>query len=204
MMQLLHTYPGLLVDLLDMSAARPRGQRRWKPCQRSPTAAEPTESLAACQDVAMLVTLTPGVDRNRVLELLRQASVEIMNKHGDQDGYVRWVMNTARMLRGQIAQTDLDQLLLTPAFYRLVDPVMMGTPQGLWLLEAEMSDRQALFTAAFETLQKQLGTWTAEAGKVLAVLDASVFLSHPAWTQDDDPAAVIASIPWAEELGLGF
>jgi hypothetical protein len=100
--------------------------------------------------------LTPGVDRDRVLELLRQASVEITNTHTNQDGYVRWVMKTARLLRGQIAQADLDQLLLTPAFYRLVDPVMMGTPQGLWLLEAEMADRQALFADAFETLQQQL------------------------------------------------
>jgi hypothetical protein len=156
-----------------------------------------------CQDFAMLVTLTPGVDRDRVLELLRQASVEIINNHGSKDDYVRWVMKTARMLRGPIAQADLEQLLLTPAFYRLVDPVMMGTPQGLWLLEAELSDREALFTAAFETLQKQLDEWNAEAGKVLAVVDTSVFMSHPAWTRDDDPTAVIASIPWAEELDAG-
>ncbi|TCO45216.1 PIN domain-containing protein [Kribbella antiqua] len=152
----------------------------------------------------MLVTLTPGVNRDHVLELLRKASVEITNKYGDQDGYVRWALDTARTLRGQIAQTDLEQLLLTPAFYRLVDPVMMGTPQGLWLLQAEMSDRQALLVAAFEALQEQIGTWTAAAGKVLSVVDSSVFLSHPAWTQDDDPTAVIASIPWAEELGVGF
>ncbi|MEU4602469.1 PIN domain-containing protein [Kribbella sp. NPDC023972] len=66
------------------------------------------------------------------------------------------------------------------------------------------SDRQALLTAAFETLQEQIGTWAAAAGKVLAVVDTSVFLSHPAWTQDDDPTAVIASIPWPEELGVGF
>jgi hypothetical protein len=117
---------------------------------------------------------------------------------------VRWVMDTARMLRGQIAQADLDQLLLTPAFYRLVDPVMMGTPQGLWLLEAEMSDRQTMLTVAFEKLQEQIRAWTAAAGKVLAVVDTNVFLSHPAWTQDEDPTAVIASIPWAEELGAGF
>jgi predicted ribonuclease YlaK len=67
-----------------------------------------------------------------------------------------------------------------------------------------MSERQAPLTAAFETLQEQIGTWTATAGKVVAVVDSSVFLSHPAWTRDDDPTAVIASIPWAEELGVGF
>jgi uncharacterized protein len=43
-----------------------------------------------CQDFAMLVTLTPGVDRDRVLELLRSASTVISNNHGEQDGYVRW------------------------------------------------------------------------------------------------------------------
>jgi hypothetical protein len=151
----------------------------------------------------MLVTLTPGVDRDHVLELLRQASSEIINNFGDQERYERWVMNTARMLRGQIAQADLDQLLLTLAFYRLIDPVMTGR-LGLQLLDAEISERQALLTSAFETLQAQIRTWTAVAGKVLAVVDTSVFLSHPAWTQDDDPAAVIASIPWAAELGAGF
>ncbi|MFC6156129.1 PIN domain-containing protein [Kribbella jiaozuonensis] len=152
----------------------------------------------------MLVTLTPGVNRDHVLEMLRKASVEITNNYGNQDGYVRWVMNTARTLRGQIAQTDIDQLLLTPAFYRLIDPVLMGTPQGLWLLEAEMSERQAMLTAAFEALQEQIAAWTAAAGKALAVVDSSVFLHHPAWTQDDDPTAVIASIPWPEELGIAF
>jgi len=152
----------------------------------------------------MLVTLTPGVDRDRVLELLRSAYIEIGNNHGKQDGYVRWVLNVGRMLRGQIARSDLDQLLFTPAFYRLADPALMDTPQGLQLLEAEMSDRQDLLTAAFKTLQEQIGTWTAAAGKVLAVVDSSVFLSHPGWTRDDDPTAVIASIPWAKELGVGF
>lgn len=152
----------------------------------------------------MLVTLTPGVDRDRILEILRSAALEITNDHGGQDGYVRWALNVGRMLRGQIARSDLDHLLFTPAFYRLVDPIMMGTPQGRQLLDAEVSERQALFTAAYDTLREQLTTWTATAGQVLAVMDSSVFLSHPAWTQDGDPTAVIASIPWAEELGVGF
>ncbi|WP_328990332.1 PIN domain-containing protein [Kribbella sp. NBC_01245] len=157
-----------------------------------------------CQDFSMLVTLTPGVDRDRVLELLWKASVEITNHHGDQDSYVKWVMDMARLLRGQIAQADLDQLLLTPAFYRLADPVTNGTPQARQWLEAELSARAAGLTAAHEKLQMQIRTWTASADKALAVVDTSVFLSHPAWTRDADPAAVVASIPWAEELGVGF
>jgi hypothetical protein len=152
----------------------------------------------------MLVTLTPGVDRDHVLELLRKASTEIVNNYGDQDRYVKWALDLGRMLRGQVARSDLDQLLFTPAFYRLVDPALMGTRLGRQLLEAEMSDRQALLTATFETLREQIDAWTAASGNVLAVLDSSVFLSHPAWTQDDDPTAVIASIPWAQELGVGF
>lgn len=158
----------------------------------------------ACEDFVMLVTLTPGVDRNHVLELLRAASTEIVNNHGSQDSYVQWVLDHGRLLRGQIARSDLDQLLFTPAFYRLVDPALMGTPQGRQLLEAEISERQALLTAAFTTLQDQIRAWTTAKGMALAVVDSSVFLAHPAWTRDDDPAAVIASIPWAHELGVGF
>ncbi|MFI6240929.1 PIN domain-containing protein [Micromonospora sp. NPDC050795] len=149
----------------------------------------------------MLVTLTPGVARDRALQLLRSASLEITNNHGQQDKYVQWVLDTSRMLRGQIAQSDLEQLLLTPAFYRLIDPTLMGTPQGLLLLNAEITERQAMLTQAADTLHAQLNAWDAAARLVLAVVDSSVFLSHPCWTRDDDPAAVLASIPWADELG---
>jgi hypothetical protein len=152
----------------------------------------------------MLVTLPAGVDRSRVLELLRAASLTISNNSGHQDRYVEWVWDTGRMLRGQVARSDLDQLCFTPAFYRLLDPALMGTPQGRQLLETELYERQALFAAAYKTLKVHLDTWTAAVGKVLAVVDSSVFLSHPAWTQNDDPAAVIASIPWAEVLSVGF
>lgn len=152
----------------------------------------------------MLVTLTPGVDRDRVLELLRAASIEISNNRATPDRYVQWVLNLGRMLRGQVARSDLEHLLFTPAFYRLIDPTLMGTPQGIQLLQDEMLDRQAVLAATFETLKKHIATWNAAAGKVLAVVDSSVFLSHPTWIQDDDPAAVIASIPWAEELAAGF
>lgn len=151
----------------------------------------------------MLVTLTPGVDRVRVLELLRSASIEIVNNHGRQDRYVRWVLDQGRTLRGQIARSDLDQLLFTPGFYRLLDAAQTGTVQKAQLLEAEMSDCQAGLVAAHETLRKELAIWNAAADSTLAVVDTSVFLSHPAWTRDDNPAAVIASIPWADELGSG-
>src|SRR6266536_976994 len=112
-----------------------------------------------CQNLAMLVTLTPGVDRDHVLELLRSASITITNNHGNMDRYGQWVTDNARMLRGQIARSDLDQLLFTQAFYRLVDPAMRGTPHGLQLLEDEIAERQTMFTAAFEKLRNQITAW---------------------------------------------
>ena len=57
----------------------------------------------------MLVTLTPGVDRQRINDLLHNASRTIDNNAGNLDSYCRWVQDLARMLRGQIARTDLDQ-----------------------------------------------------------------------------------------------
>jgi hypothetical protein len=41
---------------------------------------------------------------------------------------VRWALEQGRMLRGQIARSDVERLLFTPVFYRLLDPALMGTP----------------------------------------------------------------------------
>jgi predicted ribonuclease YlaK len=71
-------------------------------------------------------------------------------------------------------------------------------------LEAEIAERKELFTTAFQTLQKALNAWSVPNDTELAVVDTSVFLSHPSWTRDPDPKKVIASIPWAEELLLVY
>lgn len=152
----------------------------------------------------MLVTLTPGVDRTRILDLLNQAKNEAGNHAGQPEKYVGWALGIARMLRGQISSSDLDQLVFTPTFYRLLDRQGAGTMQGQLLLEAEIHERTKLFGDAAEALAKQIRTLDAAASAVLAVVDTSVFLSHPQWTAGPVPEQVIESIPWATEMQLGF
>jgi hypothetical protein len=151
----------------------------------------------------MLVTLTPGVDRNRVLELLYNASVLIDNYHGKPSEYMQWVMETARVLRGQISRADLEELLVTPTFDRLLAGVGAGTMVGQSLLLAELTDRKQLFTEAYETLKKEITAWSVPPATIVATVDTTVFCTHPAWTRDDNPAKVIGSIPWAQELNAG-
>lgn len=153
----------------------------------------------------MLVTLTPGANRDHVLELLRRASLEIVNSSGDPGAYAQWVLEQVRMLRGQIARSDVDKLLLTPSFYRIFESAVPNPLYRRQLLEAEMAEQQTLLTAAYEALQQQISRWSPVMSRgCFAVVDSSVFLSHPDWVRDDDPAKVIASIPWAKDLGLGF
>jgi hypothetical protein len=152
----------------------------------------------------MLVTLTPGADPVRIASLLNQATMEARNHHGKPSEYINWVFGMARMFRGQIARSDLDLLFLTPTFYRILEGHGTGTMAMQNLLEAEIAEREMTTHEAALALQEQIRTWRAEASGVLAVVDTSVFLSHPQWTASQIPERVIESIPWAAELHLGF
>ncbi|GLY99856.1 hypothetical protein Acsp02_71090 [Actinoplanes sp. NBRC 103695] len=58
------------------------------------------------------------------------------------------------MLRGQIARSDLEELLLTPTFYRLIDPAMLNTPMGLRLLHDEIAVRKAQHRTADQVIHR--------------------------------------------------
>ncbi|MBN1172903.1 MAG: hypothetical protein JXA67_12075 [Micromonosporaceae bacterium] len=149
----------------------------------------------------MLVTLMPGADRMYVLDQLRQAAHRIIGQNhlGKPYEHARWVMESARALRGQISRHDLDQLFYAPIFHQFAAGTMVA--QGL--LEADIHERKGLLAAAADTLEEQITAWNVPAETTLAAVDTSVFLSHPSWTRDDDPAKVIASIRWAEDLNVG-
>ncbi|GAA2530850.1 PIN domain-containing protein [Winogradskya humida] len=162
----------------------------------------------------MLVTPTLGANLLHVISLLDRCRSEPDNYSGDPIRYVRWVFEMARMFRGQIRTSDVDRLLFTPGFTRLLSllPGAAATLQqterpGVFMeaggqvtpwardaLAVEIADRKDAYEAAHAALRKEFVRWGSN-GEVFVVVDTSVFIKHPMKIED---------IPWAEEIGQGF
>ncbi|MBU2667791.1 hypothetical protein KOI35_30195 [Actinoplanes bogorensis] len=155
----------------------------------------------------MLVTLEPGADRNYVLGVLDRAVVEIDSPHPNNNvpygGYVAWILGLARMLRGHIADADLEGLIYTPGLDRLLAGVGAGTMKGQHVFNDEKDARRRVFTTAANNLRDQIARWSVHQHEVLSVVDTNVFLHHPGWHKDPSPQRVLGSIPWALDLKAG-
>lgn len=162
----------------------------------------------------MLVTPTAGANLLHLLAQLDGARTELDNHAGEPVRYVRWVFGMARTLRGQIRASDVDRLLFTSGFARLLSllpdsgPTLQSTGRpgqfievggqvSSWALDAlstEIADRKATFELAHAALRKQFVRWDSH-GEVFVVVDTSVFIKHP---------KKLDELPWAEEIGKGF
>jgi rRNA-processing protein FCF1 len=143
--------------------------------------------------VAMLVTLAPGADVTHVLDLLFKAKTTINNNHHDPVGYVAWANEQAEVLRNQIRPTDIDRLINTPRFWRLVE---LGDRGGLAVqdfLRAELTEQAQVWEQAWLALQTEINRWRSDA--YVIVVDTSVFIHHPDKIRD---------IRYAGLLGVGF
>jgi len=139
----------------------------------------------------MLVTLSPGAQAARVLDLLFRAKTVIGNHHGDLPGYLGWAVETARMLRNQVRPTDIDRLIFTPRFWRLQALTYQVDRFSRDLLSEEMAERAEVLEHAWGALRAEINRWTPDAHPV--VVDTSVFIHHPDKIRD---------IAYAELLGL--
>jgi hypothetical protein len=141
------------------------------------------------QDLRVLVTLMPGVDPRRVQEVLFERKTTITNNSGNLAGYLDWALETARVLRNQIRQSDIDRLVFTPRLWRLHELAgYVGSFQNS-LLSAELTEQADVFNQAWEALQAEINRWNPAMAE-LVVVDTSVFIRHPDKIRDIEYAAL--------------
>lgn len=151
----------------------------------------------------MLVTPYPGANREDVLRTLRDiqsAAQNAGNAHGlahDRlTAYLEWATNSARMLEHRVSTADIDRLVLTPGYDRLLGAAgtltsgEIGTQRVLnGLVSHEIYQRSQAFEEAIRDLDAQIRRWPQDAAYTVA--DTSVYIEHDDKLRDLDFAPLL-------------
>lgn len=139
----------------------------------------------------MLVTPLPGTSREnlqKTLQEMHSAVLSVWSGHqGDAQAklgaYLEWTTTAVQHLIGQITVTDLDRLVLTPAYGRLL--AALGTVTGRDIVtqralnavvSLELEQRVKAFEAARRALDERISRWPLY--DVFVVADTSVYIEH--------------------------
>lgn len=69
----------------------------------------------------MMVTPLPGISRNNLRDVLRDVMTRLDNlSRSEVDDYLEWVVHAARVLGSQVSSTDIEQLVHTRGYDRLL------------------------------------------------------------------------------------
>lgn len=147
--------------------------------------------LSLGQSGRMHVTLRPGVDRNQLLNTLRSLHTEVVNLRGgggpgqaqDRIGrYLEWAASAVRHLGNQVAAADIDRLVLTRGYDRLLPAIGLPgtdiTTQRVLngMISLELDQRAEALEAAIKALQAQIERWPLTHAFVVA--DTSFYIEH--------------------------
>jgi hypothetical protein len=139
----------------------------------------------------MLVTPLPGTSRENLQKTLQEMHAAVLNvwsgHHSDAQvklaAYLEWTMTAIQHLAGQITVTDLDRLVLTPAYGRLLAALGTVTSSDFTtqrtlnaLVSLELDQRVKAFEAARRALDEQIARWRRDGAFVVA--DTSVYIEH--------------------------
>jgi len=138
----------------------------------------------------VLVTLAPGADPDNVVDLLFQRKTLIMNHYANVMGYLDWAVDTARVLRNQIRQSDIDRLVFTPRLWRLQEMSGRNDRFVNGLLTLELTEQAEMFDRAWASLRAEINRWNPAGAELIAV-DTSVFIHHPCKIGEIDYAAAV-------------
>ena len=182
------------------SDCRSCGQASTRDHARRETAANQVPAPAVVrQSGVVLPSLRPGISRDNLLQSFRDRHRELVNLRGGggpgraQDrirSYLEWVTNAARNLTYQVSAADLDQLVLTHGYDRLLAAsTMPGTDVGTQrvlngMLSLELDQRVNAFAATIAAVQNQIARWHGEG--VFTVPDTSFYIEHYDKLQDAD------------------
>ena len=146
----------------------------------------------------MLVTPSLGADRSSVLQQLVEVETHLKNVRGRSTTaedlfaeYLRWAANAVRMLRHQLREEDVQDLILTRRYWTL--QAMASGPVGMVreLVEVEIDDRLSVFEDSLRTTRAEFERWD-RVGRVV-VADTSFFHQHPEKLDEVDLSKVLDS-----------
>ena len=152
----------------------------------------------------MLVTPLPGTSREnlqKTLQEMHSAVLTVWSGHytdaqAKLAAYLEWTTTAIQHLGGQVTMADLDRLVLTPAYGRLLNA--LGTVTGndvatqrtlRALVSLELDQRVKAFEAARHALDEQIARWRRDGAFVVA--DTSVYIEHEHKLEDLDLASLL-------------
>jgi PIN domain len=97
--------------------------------------------------------------------------------------YMRWALDAVRILGRQIAESDLERLVMTRTFWAL-QTWTMGESVA-WLVDAELDQRVSIFEEARDDLAAQIDRWSRYNWEYV-VPDTSLFIQHPQKVEELD------------------
>lgn len=139
----------------------------------------------------MVVNPLPGADRDQLLTILRAMHNAAINLRGGSQGtaqdrvcsYLEWTTTASEQLTRLLPPRDLDRLILTPAYDRLLAAVgtMPGTDVSTQrvlngMLSLEVNQRCEALEAAVRALSEQIKRWSGPGS--FAVADSSFYIEH--------------------------
>ena len=144
----------------------------------------------------MLITPRPGADRKNIRERLRDVHTAAFNLQGHHGSafeellaYLEWATESARLLRSQISDKDLNNLIFTDRYRALLTSSgsLAGTHQQRFvrgLVHLEVTERLEAFEAAQKALDEQIDRWTGLERFVVA--DSSFYIQNEDKLADAD------------------
>jgi hypothetical protein len=148
----------------------------------------------------MLVNPRPGTSRDHLLKTLRDLHTAVYNLRGGAGpgpaqsriaSYLEWVTSAIQQLGNLISAADLDHLVVTRSYDRLLNvaATMTGTDIGTQrvlngMLGLELTQRVDAFDAAIKALDAQIRRWSWPG--VFVVADTSLYIEHPDKLEDLD------------------
>jgi hypothetical protein len=151
----------------------------------------------------VLVTIYPGANRDDVLSTLRDIASKVHdagNAHGPAHArvaaYLEWATNSVRMLERRVRTADIDRLVLTRGYDRLL--ATAGTLTGAdistqrvlnGLVNHEIQQRSQALEEAIRDLDAQARKWPQDTA--YAVADTSVYVQHEDKLLDLDFASLL-------------
>lgn len=152
----------------------------------------------------MLVTPLPGTSRENLQKTMQEMHTAVLtvwsghhpNAQGKLAAYLEWTTTAIQHLAGQITVTDLDGLVLTPAYARLLNALGTVTGNDLAtqrtlnaLVSLELDQRVKAFEAARRALDEQIARWRRDGAFMVA--DTSVYIQHEDKLEDLDLSSLL-------------